>query len=74
MNEKIKGILEIFKPTWNNEAILADLAYCAFFVSLIPIPGIQQSAQILDRIIANKELSVRFNEVWEEIKLTNSKL
>lgn len=74
IDEKIKGIFDALKIQRIDKAIHVDLSYCAFLISLLPIPGIQQSAQIIDRITSNKNLNDRFNNVWEEIKIVNSKL
>ncbi|HBD93213.1 MAG TPA: hypothetical protein DDY71_16725 [Spirochaetia bacterium] len=74
IKDKIKGIFDILKIIWNNKALHNDLSYYSFILSLLPIHGLQQTAQVFDKIFSNKELNLRFEDLWQEINSINSKL
>lgn len=65
----IKEIIDWLKLNYSeNEYVSEDLAYTAFLVSLIPVPGIQQTGQILDRIFSKKSLEIQIKDVWTSIR------
>lgn len=63
--------IEIFnqlKESGNKEIIdKADLL--AFVISLFPVPGVQQAAQIADRILQDKQASVIVDEINEKMRI-----
>lgn len=69
--EKAKGLLETVKIHLQNENLQDDVSYTSFLLSLLPIPGLQQCNQIIDRISSNKALKIRLDEIWAAINETN---
>ena len=51
-----------------------SLSYAAFVLGLLPIPGLQQTAQVMDRIISEETLANQFNCIWEEIQKIEGKI
>lgn len=60
----LKFSLELVKGYFKNEKIVEDASYYTFLVSLLPLPVIQQSAQVLDRMLNNHNLKLKFDEIW----------
>ena len=74
ISEKVSNILETIKPYFKNKGVQTDLSYVSFIVSLLPIPGVQQSAQIADRILSSKVLKKQLDELWKQITETNKRI
>ena len=72
--DKAKHILEILTISLTNSPWKEQLSLLAFTASLLPIPGIQQCAQIADRILNDKILSDELNNIWSEINEINGKI
>lgn len=60
----LKFLLELVKGYFNNEKIFEDASYYTFLISLLPLPVIQQSAQVLDRMLNNHNLKLKIDEIW----------
>jgi hypothetical protein len=69
--EKAKELLSTVKIHLQNENLHDDVSYTAFLLSLIPIPGVQQCNQLIDRISSNKALKIRLDDIWNAINETN---
>lgn len=74
ITEKAKNLIDTIKLHLNNEHLHDDISYVAFLLSLIPLPGFQQSTQIIDRISSNRALKIRLDDIWKSIKETNNKV
>lgn len=72
--EKAKQFLEVLEIHLQNEHLTDDLSYYAFLLSLLPIPGVQQVGQTMDRIFANKSLKNRLDSIWNEINSANDRI
>ena len=71
ITEKIQTIYYNLKTYCSDKSLHEDVSYLAFLVSLLPIPGVQQSAQVVDRIMSSKTLKKDFDELWDLINHTN---
>ncbi len=60
----LKLLLELVKGYFDNEKIVEDASYYTFLISLLPLPVIQQSAQVLDRMLNNHSLKLKIDEIW----------
>jgi len=72
--ERAKQSLELVKNYFKEGYPSEEVCYYAFVISLLPVPGLQQGGRILDRIISNKSLKTKLDEVWEEIKNINGQI
>ncbi len=72
--EKAKQFLEVVKIHLQNEHLTDEFSYYAFLLSLLPIPGVQQVGQTVDRIFANKSLKNRLDSIWNEINSANDRI
>ncbi|MEX2362060.1 MAG: hypothetical protein WD597_00500 [Balneolaceae bacterium] len=75
ITKKAKEIYQITKQHFQeNEHLHDDIGYTAFLLSLLPIPVFKELNQIIDRISSDKSLKIKFDDVWESIQITNSKV
>lgn len=72
--ERAKEYLEVVKIHLSNQHLTDDVSYYAFLVSLLPIPGVQQVGQVVDRIFTNMSLKTVLDSIWDEINLTNKNI
>lgn len=72
--QKAKQFIEVLKIHLQNEHLTDDLSYYAFLLSLLPVPGVQQVGQTVERIFANKSLKNRLDSIWYEINLSNDRI
>ncbi len=72
--DKAKEYFEVIKIHLKNDKLTDDLSYYAFLLSLLPIPGIQQVGQTIDRIFSNKSLKSKLDNIWDEINSVNDKI
>jgi hypothetical protein len=72
--DKAKQFLEVVKIHLQNEHLTDDFSFYAFLLSLLPIPGVQQVGQTVDRIFANKSLKNRLDNIWNEINSANDRI
>lgn len=50
------------------------MRYIAFGISLVPIPLMQQAAQIVDRMLSDVDSAQKLEEIWAELARLNSKV
>lgn len=67
MRDKIENVLEQLKLIRDNEAVLKDVDWLTFQISLLPIPFIQQAGQVANKIVTDHSLNVKFNEIKDDI-------
>lgn len=72
--DKAKQFVETVKIHLQNEHLTDDFSYYAFILSLLPIPGVQQVGQTVDRIFANQSLKNRLDSIWSEINSANDRI
>lgn len=72
--DKAKQFVDVVKIHLQNEHMTDDFSYYAFLLSLLPIPGVQQVSQTIDRIFANKSLKSRLDSIWIEINSANDRI
>lgn len=54
-----------------NQAVQEDLGFLSFVLTLLPIPGVQQAAQVTQRMADNRGLNLKLEEIWQAISTTN---
>jgi hypothetical protein len=74
IKDKAKQFVEVIKIHLQNEHLTDDFSYYSFLLSLLPIPGVQQAGQAVDRIFANKSLKNRLDNIWNEINIANNRI
>lgn len=74
IKDKVPQILNYLKGLKDNSQVLEDVEFFTFFITLLPIPGLQQAGQIANKIVADKNLNLKFNKIKQEILDTNSKI
>lgn len=72
--DKAKQYLETVRIHLQNENLTDEVSYYAFLISLLPIPGLQQAGQTIDRVFSNKSLKSKLDRLWEELNSTNEKI
>lgn len=74
IKEKINQIKAYFKTLPSNQQIIDDLDYYTFLATLIPVPGYQQAALLINKLVANHDLNLKITELRESIYQTNTKI
>lgn len=74
IKDKAKQFIEVVKLHLQNEHLTDEISYYAFLVSLLPIPGVQQVGQTVDKIFSNKSLKTRLDSIWNEINQANNRI
>lgn len=75
ITKKAKEIFQFTKQHFEeNEHLHDDIGYTAFLLSLLPIPVFKEINQVIDRLSSDKSLKIKFDDVWEHIQSTNSKI
>lgn len=46
-----------------NQAVQEDLGFLSFVLTLLPIPGVQQAAQVTQRLADNQGLNLKLTEI-----------
>lgn len=72
--EKAKELVQTVKIHLKNEHLHDDVSFTAFWISLLPIPGLQQCNQVIDRISSNEALKIKLGSIWSEIKNINNNI
>lgn len=58
----------------DNDAFLEDIDWLTFLVTMAPIPGVQQMGQLANKIIFDKELKVKFDNIKHQTTEFNHRL
>lgn len=74
IKDKITQIKAFFKTLPSNQQIAEDLDYYTFLATLIPVPGYQQAALYVNKLVANHNLNLLINELRDSIYQTNTKI
>ena len=74
IKEQITRIKEYLKELPNNQIVAEDLEYFTFLTTLLPIPGYQQAAQVINKLVANHNLSLLVSELRHSIYQTNKRI
>lgn len=74
IKEKVQNILNSLNAVKENPAVIENVDYLTFIVSLLPIPGVQQAGQIANKIVTNHDLKHKFQSIKNEIIETNNKI
>lgn len=74
IKEKVVQIYESLKSLPNNKGFIDDIDLYSFVISLLPLPGVQQAGQVVNKIATNQALNLKFNEIKEELYKINSKI
>ena len=71
---KIQDIKEILQLVKDNPDFQDDVSYYSFILSLIPVPGIQQAGQVINKISSDHKLKLEFDELRSLIKSSNKEI
>lgn len=74
IKEKITLIKSYLKTLPKNQQVAEDLDYLTFLATLIPVPGYQQAAQLVNKLVANHTLNLLITELWDSIYQTNTRI
>ncbi|WP_394136913.1 hypothetical protein [Cytobacillus oceanisediminis] len=74
IKEKITQIKTFLKTLPNNQQVAEDLDYFTFLATLIPVPGYQQAALLVNKLVANHNLNLLITELRASIYQTNTRI
>ncbi|MGD7046146.1 hypothetical protein [Jeotgalibacillus proteolyticus] len=74
MIKKINQVKSYLKTLTNNQQVIEDLDYFTFLATLIPVPGYQQAAQIVNKLAANHNLNLLITELRDSIYQSNTRI
>lgn len=74
IKEQITRIKEYLKELPNNQIVAQDLEYFTFLTSLLPIPGYQQAAQVINKLASDHNLNLLMSELRKGIYQTNKRI
>ena len=74
IKERITQIKGFLKTLPKNQQVAEDLDYFTFLATLIPVPGYQQAALVVNKLVANHNLNLLITELRESIYQTNTRL
>ncbi|MCU7756886.1 hypothetical protein N7988_28065 (plasmid) [Bacillus cereus] len=74
IKEKITQIKTYLKELSKNQQVAEDLDFYTFLATLIPVPGCQQAALLVNKLVANHNLNLLITELRNGIYQTNTKL
>jgi hypothetical protein len=63
---------EAKKTFWSKHGVQSPLQFFGFCLSLVPIPGLQQAGQALDRHLQDKAQQAEFAKIWSAIEAQNT--
>ncbi|MDI3090004.1 hypothetical protein QJ133_02280 [Priestia megaterium] len=74
IKEKITQIKTYLKTLPKNQQVAEDLDYYTFLATLIPVPGYQQAALLVNKLVANHTLNLLITELRDNIYQTNTRI
>ncbi|ARZ61496.1 MULTISPECIES: hypothetical protein [Bacillus cereus group] len=74
IKEKITKIKTYLKALPKNQQVAEDLDFYTFLATLIPVPGYQQAALLVNKLVANHNLNLLITELREGIYQTNTRI
>ncbi|MFZ7826917.1 hypothetical protein ACO1DI_28360 [Priestia sp. 40] len=74
IKEKITQIKTYLKTIPTNQQVAEDLDYYTFLATLIPVPGYQQAALLVNKLVANHSLNLLITELRNNIYQTNTRI
>ncbi len=74
IKEQIARIKEYLKELPNNQVVAQDLEYFTFLTTLLPIPGYQQAAQVINKLASDHNLNLLMSELRQSIYQTNKRV
>jgi hypothetical protein len=74
IKEKITQIKSYLKTLPKNQQVAEDLDFLTFLATLIPVPGYQQAALLVNKLVANHNLNLLITELRDSIYQTNTRL
>jgi hypothetical protein len=72
--ERFRAIKTYLKELWKNEPLREDLDYVTWLLSLLPIPVIQQAGQVANKLVSDKLLISRLDEIRSQIQQSNARI
>ncbi|PYZ96621.1 hypothetical protein CR205_13015 [Alteribacter lacisalsi] len=74
IKEKITQIKSYLKTLPKSQQVAEDLDYFTFLATLIPVPGYQQAALLVNKLVANHNLNLLITELRDSIYQTNTRI
>ncbi|RAS94189.1 hypothetical protein A6E21_15565 [Bacillus cereus] len=74
IKEKITQIKSYFKTLSTNQQLNEDLDFYTFLATLIPVPGYQQAALLVNKLVNNHNLKLLITDLRECIYQTNTRI
>lgn len=74
IKEKVTQIKDYFEALPKNQQVAEDLDYFTFLATLIPVPGYQQAAQLVNKLLSDHNLNILITELRESLYETNTRI
>lgn len=74
IKDKITQIKTYLKELPKNQQVVEDLDFYTFLATLLPVPGYQQAALLVNKLVANQNLNLLITELREDIYQTNTRI
>lgn len=74
IKEKIIQIKSYLKGLSTNQQVTEDLDFYTFLATLIPVPGYQQAATVINKLVADYNLNLLITELRDSIYETNKRI
>lgn len=74
INERISQIKTYLKNFSSNQQVMSDLDFYTFLATLIPIPGYQQAASVVNKLVSDHSSNLLITELRTNIYDTNRRI
>lgn len=74
MKDKITQIKSFLQTLSSNQQVANDLDYYTFLATLLPVPGFQQAALLVNKLLGNHNLNLLITDLQESIYSTNTRI
>ena len=66
-SNSVEAAAAVVRKMWEKHGIQSPLRFIGFCLSLLPVPGIQQAGQAIEKHLQDKEYSKELALIWQEI-------
>lgn len=74
INERIFQIKTHLKSLSSNQQVMSDLDFYTFLATLIPVPGCQQAASLVNKLVSDHSSNLLITELRDNIYETNRRI
>ncbi|CEK33258.1 hypothetical protein UMC2_05081 [[Clostridium] sordellii] len=74
VKEKITKIKTYLKGLSTNQQVIEDLDFYTFLATLIPIPGYQQAASVVNKLVSDHNINLLITDLRDSIYETNKRI